>query len=562
VVCKWTHTARYLDIAASGGHLETVKVLVEMGSDLRAQAKNGGTPLHVASASGRLETVRVLVEMGGDVRAPSANGLSPLHFATAGGHTEIVRVLVEKGGDLHLRSDANGLTPLHGAAAGGHLETVKLLVEMGIDVSARDANGLTPLQFAEMEGREAVVSFLRKYAKNFRRSKFTAVPVVDPAAQAAAEVVAAAMAALLIAEEEDQKQAPPSKQGNSNKSRKQRNRRKANLEELDTGYKGHDETVSSSAASSSGRRDNAGERDDMGRDAARHSKSDGVMDAHGGEGSAGLGCSNNGQSHNESEGIIGRNVQRVEASSGACDAGSSHSGVEQLTTTQAERRQEKERELKGKQRQRKRATTQATLEEALARVDHELWFPCGATAGVSLDTLNALDAAIVSTKRILNHGGASSSTDAPVVSSSTSSDALVVSSSTSSNLAKLSRQAEQKALNLRREMRAMAEAAAVDLSEEGLVRSAVAGSLAHIQEQQQSRIEPLPSATLLAAIALAESGSTCVVCLSAPKESLLLPCKHVAMCAECTKAVLTSSKQPQCPVCRSRIADCIYGVFF
>ena len=106
-------------------------------------------------------------------------------------------------------------------------------------------------------------------------------------------------------------------------------------------------------------------------------------------------------------------MQRVEASSGERETGTSHSGVEQPTTTQAESRQQTERERKGKRRQRKRATTRATLEEALARVG---------TAGASLDTLNALDAAIVSAKRILQHGGASSSADALEVSVSASTD--------------------------------------------------------------------------------------------------------------------------------------------
>jgi hypothetical protein len=216
-----------------------------------------------------------------------------------------------------------------------------------------------------------------------------------------------------------------------------------------------------------------------------------------------------------------------------------HSEVEQPTITQEERRQQKERERKGKQRQRKRATTHATLEEALARVD---------TAGASLDTLNVLDSAIVSAKRILEHGGALSSTDAPVV------------SYTSSDLPELLRRAEEQSLNLRSEMRAMVKAAAYDLLEEGLVRSAGAESSAHIQERQQSSIEPPQLATSSSAIASVENGTTCVVCLVAPKNTLLFPCKHVAMCAECTKAVSASSKQPQCPVCRARIQDCVYGV--
>jgi hypothetical protein len=41
-------------------------------------------------------------------------------------------------------------------------------------------------------------------------------------------------------------------------------------------------------------------------------------------------------------------------------------------------------------------------------------------------------------------------------------------------------------------MRAMAKSAAVDQLEEGLVRWAVAELSAHVQEQQQSNIEPPP----------------------------------------------------------------------
>jgi hypothetical protein len=152
------------------------------------------------------------------------------------------------------------------------------------------------------------------------------------------------------------------------------------------------------------------------------------------------------------------------------------------------------------------------------------------TAGASLDTLNVLDAAIKSAKRMLEHGVASPSVDAPKASASASTDLL-----------ELFRQAEERSLNLRLEVCAMAKAAAYDKLEEGLVRSAVAESSAHVQEQLPSGIEPPPSGTLAAA--MATNGNTCVVCLTAPKDSVVLPCKHLAMCAECTKAVFTSSSR-------------------
>jgi hypothetical protein len=221
------------------------------------------------------------------------------------------------------------------------------------------------------------------------------------------------MVALLIAEVKVHKQAPSSKLVNSNKARKHRTRKKANPDEQNTGSKGHDEKGqnTSNVASGSGTRDNVGDRDDMGRNALHHSEPDGEMDTHRGEENAGPVLNNDGQGHNEPQGGIVRNVQQIEASIVECETGTSHSGLKEPTTTQAERRQQKKRERKGRQRQRKRATTQLTLEEALAQVD---------TVGASLDTLNALDVAIVCVKRILEHGGASSSTDAPLMSSASS----------------------------------------------------------------------------------------------------------------------------------------------
>jgi hypothetical protein len=70
---------------------------------------------------------------------------------------------------------------------------------------------------------------------------------------------------------------------------------------------------------------------------------------------------------------------------------------------------------------------------------------------------------------------------------------------------------------------------------EGLVGSAVVESSGHVQDQQQSRVEPPPSATLPLAIDSAENENTCIVCLAAPRSSLLLPCNHQVMWAECVR---------------------------
>jgi hypothetical protein len=249
-------------------------------------------------------------------------------------------------------------------------------------------------------------------------------------------------------------------------------------------------------ASNSGKRETAGERDDTARGVAHHAKPDGEISAHGGEENAAFNTSD-GLGHNEpGEGSFGRNVQREKGSSGVeCEAGSSHGGVpEQPTTTQAELRKER----KERKKQQKWASTIAALVEALAQAD---------TVGANLDTLEELNAAIVFAKHIPpEYGGASSSTDVPVVSS----DAI-------SDLRELLKRAEEKSVSMREEVRAMTRTKAP-----------------------------------------AENGNpNCVVCLEAPKDTVLFPCKHLAMCAECTKRVMKERK-PKCPLCRSSITECLY----
>jgi ankyrin repeat protein len=54
---------------------------LELGGNVHAQTKNGGTLLHKATAGGQVKTVRVLVEMGTDVHARAEKRHTPRHWA-------------------------------------------------------------------------------------------------------------------------------------------------------------------------------------------------------------------------------------------------------------------------------------------------------------------------------------------------------------------------------------------------------------------------------------------------------------------------------------------------
>ena len=55
------------------------------------------SPLWIAAAGGHLDTVRALVEAGASTNQATKIGVAPLHIAAAGGHLEVVRVLIESG---------------------------------------------------------------------------------------------------------------------------------------------------------------------------------------------------------------------------------------------------------------------------------------------------------------------------------------------------------------------------------------------------------------------------------------------------------------------------------
>jgi hypothetical protein len=48
-------------------------------------------------------------------------------------------------------------------------------------------------------------------------------------------------------------------------------------------------------------------------------------------------------------------------------------------------------------------------------------------------------------------------------------------------------------------------------------------------------------------------GGDCVICLSKPREVVILHCRHVCLCSSCAK-ITSSTWSHQCPVCRGRVA--------
>ncbi|KAG7396486.1 hypothetical protein PHYBOEH_002193 [Phytophthora boehmeriae] len=46
-------------------------------------------------------------------------------------------------------------------------------------------------------------------------------------------------------------------------------------------------------------------------------------------------------------------------------------------------------------------------------------------------------------------------------------------------------------------------------------------------------------------------GAECIICLSEPRNTTILPCRHMCLCSECAEALRKSSST--CPICRTRV---------
>jgi len=148
--------------AAEYGHTKVAALLISKGADVNAKDEDGDTALLIAASKNNTALVELLLEHGADLKAPDKSGLTPLISAVDRGAIDTVKLLLKRGADIHARSHYinPGEPILCGAAQDGSVAMMRFLISKGADIRGKDDYGNTPLFWAALLGHADVVEYL------------------------------------------------------------------------------------------------------------------------------------------------------------------------------------------------------------------------------------------------------------------------------------------------------------------------------------------------------------------------------------------------------------------
>lgn len=149
--------ATALMLAAAGGDLRVLSLLLNNGAKVNTQGGGGFTPLLLAAGGNHLAAMRLLLDHGADTEKRDIIGRTVLLRATDGDDLPVIRLLLDRKADVNTREEL-GFTPLMMAH---QVCVAKLLLEKGADIEAKNyLTGGTPLICYSSAGDRGIVRLL------------------------------------------------------------------------------------------------------------------------------------------------------------------------------------------------------------------------------------------------------------------------------------------------------------------------------------------------------------------------------------------------------------------
>ncbi|MFO1490770.1 MAG: ankyrin repeat domain-containing protein [Kiritimatiellia bacterium] len=154
-----------LRTAVRNADVEKVRSLIGSSKELLNTMTPFGTWLHIAAKGGSLELVKLLLTLGIDVNVNGGTfGGAPINLAAGYGQLNVVHALLAAGARLDVSEPERN--PLFSAIQGGHLDIVKLLIEQGIDhlvcYTGESMRGMDAEAYARERGQTDIANYLSK----------------------------------------------------------------------------------------------------------------------------------------------------------------------------------------------------------------------------------------------------------------------------------------------------------------------------------------------------------------------------------------------------------------
>lgn len=150
----------FLEDVKNGRRDNVARSLVR-GQSANTSDSQGRTAMIVAAVGGHIDIIELLVENKGNIRLKDRQGQSPMYWAAGSGHPEVVEMLIKLGAPVN-DPNRQGTTPLMVAARRGYEEIVRMLLAAKADVNATDHTGRTALMWAAETRNQHVPQILKK----------------------------------------------------------------------------------------------------------------------------------------------------------------------------------------------------------------------------------------------------------------------------------------------------------------------------------------------------------------------------------------------------------------
>ncbi|XP_071086410.1 putative ankyrin repeat protein RF_0381 [Haliotis cracherodii] len=150
-----------LHMACEGGNVELVKYVLALNSvDINSRTEDGRTPAMVAASKGHKDMLKLLVNEGADLSLVNNDGEDALHISLLCENMEMVKYILTQDVVNINGAEKNGMTPVLLAAEHGCIDLFDLVVSKGADLSSRYVAGKSILQSACLGGNVDIVEYV------------------------------------------------------------------------------------------------------------------------------------------------------------------------------------------------------------------------------------------------------------------------------------------------------------------------------------------------------------------------------------------------------------------